>query len=143
MSNTAAWAGGDPWYGVKKCLSILHSYGSSIRTFVACEGNGTFTLVPGDVGLSARTQEITRQGPSSSDFAIVSAVWGAAEIRDTTVYQAIYDYKRNGTQIPFNNVLFGKDTYYGEQKSGVIWYTQDNFKTFKSIYGRESSTASF
>ena len=110
MSNTDPWASPDPWLYVKKCLALLHSYGSSIRTFVACDGDGPFTLVPGNVSLSPDTQEITRQGPSSPDFAIVSVVWGAAEIRDGAVYQALYEYKVNGSAVPFENSVFGADT---------------------------------
>ena len=145
MSNSDAspWGSPDPWYGVNKCLDLLHSYGSSIRTFVACHGDGAFTLVPGNVSLSSHTQEITRLGPSSPDFAIVSVVWGAAEIRDSAVYQAAYEYKVNGSAVPFENWFFGTDTLYDALKSGVIWYTEDNFLTFKSLYAREGSSVPF
>ena len=143
MSNTDPWGSPDPWSDVKKCLAILHSYGPSIRTFVACDGDGPFTLVPGNVSLSPNTQEITRQGPSSPGFAIVSVVWGAAEIRDGAIYQAIYDYKLNGSAVPFENSVFGMDTLPNWRKSGVIWYTENNFLTFESIFAREGATVPF
>ena len=142
-SDTSPWGSPDPWYGVTKCLDLLHSYGSSIRTFVACQRDGAFTLVSGNVSLSSHTQEITRLGPASPDFAIVSVVWGALEIRDSAVYQAVYEYKVNGSAVPFENSFFGIDTLYGMPKSGVIWYTEDNFLTFKSLYAREGSSVSF
>jgi hypothetical protein len=142
-SDTSPWGSPDPWYGVNKCLDLLHSYGSSIRTFVACHYDGALTLVPGNVSLSPHTQEITRLGPSSPDFAIVSVVWGAAEIRDGAVYQAASEYKVNGSAVPFENWFFGTDTLYGVPKSGVIWYTEDNFLTFKSLYAREGSSVPF
>ena len=144
MSNTASpWGNPDPWPNVKKCLALLHSYGSSIRTFIACDGSGPFTLLPGNVSLSPNTQEITRQGPSSPDFAIVSVVWGAAEIRDGNVYQALYEYKMNGSAVPFANSLFGTDTLPGWRKSGVVWYTEDNFLTFNGIFAREGMNVAF
>jgi hypothetical protein len=133
----------DPWYGVRKCLSILHSYNSSIRTFVACDSSGFFKLIPGDITLSPLTQEITRQGPTTAGFAIVSVVWGAAEIRDPAVYQRIFDGKKNNTPLNFTNALFGKDTYPDEHKSGVIWYTEDNFTTFNGVFARETTTIQF
>lgn len=143
MSHTDPWGGPDPWPGVKKCLALLHSYGSSIRTFVACDSDGPFTLVPGNVTLSPHTQEITRQGPSSPNFAIVSVVWGAAEIRDEAVYQVLNEYKVNRSAVPFVNSLFGTDTLPGWTKSGVIWYTEDNFLTFRSIFAREGANVPF
>lgn len=143
MSNTNPWGSPDPWPNVKKCLALLHSYGSSIRTFIACDSSGPFTLLPGNVSLSPNTQEITRQGPSSPDFAIVSVVWGAAEIRDGAVYQALYEYKMNGSAMPFTNDLFGKDTFPGMTKSGVVWYTEDDFLTFNGIFAREGMNVKF
>lgn len=143
MSDTSPWAGPDPWVNNKKCLALLHSYGSSIRTFVACDSEGLFTLVPGNVSLSPQTQEITRQGPSSADFALVSVVWGSEEIRDEGVYENIYKYKTNGSAVPFGNSFFGRDTLPGWGKSGVIWYTEDNFLTFDSILAREGDSVPF
>jgi hypothetical protein len=70
-------------------------------------------------------------------------VWGAAEIRDGAVYQGLYEYKLNGSAVPFVTSVFGTDTLPGWYKSGVIWYTEDNFLTFKSIFAREGATVSF
>lgn len=143
MTNTDPWGTPDPWFSVKKCLSILYSYGSTIRTFVACESNGAFNLAPGSSGPVGHVNDITRQGPSSRTFAIVSIVWGASEITDGAVYQSVYSYKINGSAIPFTNELFGKDTFPANSKSGVIWYTDDNFSTFKGIFGREGANVTF
>jgi hypothetical protein len=99
--------------------------------------------VPGNVSLSPDTLEITRQGPSSADFALVSVVWGGAEIRDEGVYEALFQYKSNGSAVPFENWRFGKDTLVGSGKSGVIWCTQDNFATFESIVAREHDSVPF
>jgi hypothetical protein len=143
MSSVTSWMNYDPWPGVDACLSILHSYGPSIRTFVACKGQGGFTLLPGNVSLSPNTQEITRQGPSSPSFALVSVVWGAREIRDATVYEGLYGYHLNASAVPFENTVFGKDTFPKMKKSGVIWYTEDNFQTFKSVYSREGFAVPF
>jgi hypothetical protein len=85
----------DPCYGVKKCLAIPDSYESSIRTFVACDSVGFLKLVPGDIVLLPYTQEIPRQGPTTSGFAIVTVVGGAAEIRDPAVHQRIFDGRTN------------------------------------------------
>lgn len=133
----------DPWFGVKKCLSILHSYGSSIRTFVACNSDGNFELVPGNVSLSPNTQEITRLGPVVAGFAIVSAVWGAQEIRNSTIYARLVKCKQDNTPMTFSTSLFGNDTFFGTHKSGVVWYTEDNYSTIKSITTREGNTVSF
>jgi hypothetical protein len=143
MSDTSPWAGPDPWVDVRKCLALLHSWGSSIRTFVACDSDGPFILLPGNVSLSLNTQEITRMGPSSPNFALVSVVWGAAEIRTADVYQALYQYRLNGSAVPFGNPFFEVDTLYGVKKSGVVWYTEDNFLTFKSIFAREGESVLF
>lgn len=143
MSNTSPWGSPDPWPNNRKCLALLHAFGTSIRTFVACDGDGAFTLVPGNVSLSPDTQEITRQGPSSADFALVSVVWGGAEIRDEGVYETLFKYKSNGSAVPFENWLFGQDTLKGWGKSGAIWYTTDNFATFESIVAREHDSVPF
>jgi hypothetical protein len=142
-TDTSPWDSPDPWPDVKKCLALLHSFGSSIRTFVACDGAGAFTLVPGNVSLSPDTLEITRQGPSSADFALVSVVWGGAEIRDEGVYETLFQYKLNGSAVPFEDWVFGRDTLEGWNKSGVIWYTQDGFATFESIVAREHDSVPF
>ena len=142
MSNISNWLGRDAWFGIKKCLSLLHAFGSSIRTFVSCEGDGTFTLVA-NLNQSPLTQEITRQGPSSPSFSIVSVVWGALEIRDASVYQAIYEFKRNGSAIPFTNAFFGNDTFPNNSKSGVIWYSDDNFRSFKCLHAKELASVGF
>lgn len=144
MSATDSWSKDDPWVGVKKCLALLYSYGPSIRTYVACESDGSFTLGP-QLNSSSFTHEheITRLGPSNSDFAIVSVVWGGSEIRDKNVYQTLYDLKSNGTQVLFGNDVFGSDTLVGLSKSGVIWYTEDDFLTFKNITGKETETGRF
>ena len=141
MSNTSPWGDNDPWVGVKKCLSILYSYGTTIRTFVACEGDGPFTLFPGN-NKQSHTNDITRQGPSSPNFAIVSVVWGAEEITSGSVYQSIYNYRTNKSAVPFSNELFGKDTLPSTVKSGVIWYTEDNFASFRGSFGREGDKVS-
>jgi hypothetical protein len=134
-NNENPWNNPDPDPGQAKVISVLHAFGTSIRTFVALAGSGSYNLVPGDVSLSPSTREITRQGPSDPSFAIVSVVWGPAEIRDPSVYQNIYSYAKNGSAIPFGISFFGQDTLLGHQKSAVIWYTEDNFKTVKSVSG--------
>jgi len=129
----------DPWVDVKKCVGILHKYGSSIRTFVGCDGDGSPTL-QAQLAVSPETQAITHQGPNSTDFSIVSVVWGSVEVRDKSVYTALYQYKTNGSQIPFETYTFGgTDSLPGTPKSGIIWYTEDNFTTFKSIFAREGT----
>jgi hypothetical protein len=137
---TEPWAfpgGDDPWVNVNKCLSLLHSYGDSIRTFVTCEGKGNFTITPGEPNPPGLTHEIMRQGPSTASFAIASVVWGAEEVTDREVYKALYAYRSNGSTVPFTNEFFRVDTHLGTSKSGVIWWTEDNFVSFKGIYGRE------
>jgi hypothetical protein len=144
LSPTGTWDVEDPWPNVRKCLSLLHSFGDSIRTFIACEDFGKFTLVPGDVGLSQNTQEVSTHAPNSTDFSIVSVVWGSSEIRDKAVDQALWEYKHNGSAMLFDNSLFGnKDPIPGSLKSGVIWYTEDNFKTFKSVFAQDGNSVGF
>lgn len=144
MSNTDPWGSPDPWVGRYKCLSLLHSYGSNtIRTFVACEGDGEFTLTPENATPSSHTQDITRQDPCSSDFAIVSVVWGNVEIRQESVYKTLCEFRGNGSAVPFGNDVFVTDMMIGQAKSGVIWFTDDDFSTVKSIYAWEGETAFF
>ena len=143
MSATDSWSKEDPWVGVRKCLALLYSYGPSLRTYAACENDGPFTLGPEINSSSTHEHEITRQGPSSSNFAIVSVVWGGSEIRDGKVYQTLYDLKSNGTEVLFGNEVFGFDPLVGSAKSGVIWYTEDDFLTFKSIYDQETQEKGF
>jgi hypothetical protein len=143
MSATESWSKDDPWVGVKKCLAFLYSYGPSIRTYAACESDGPFTLSPKLNSSSTHEHEITRQGPSSSDFAIVSVVWGGSEIRDKKVYQTLYDLKSNGTQVLFGNEVFGVDPLIGFAKSAVIWYTENDLLSFKIIYGKENENGRF
>lgn len=138
--DTDPFGGKDPWVGIKKCLSVLYQYNSSIRTYIGCDGDGLVSLIPEK---NTQSQDITRQGPKSGQFAIVSVVWGAEEIRDRGIYETLSQYKSNGTDVPFENWLFGKDTLVGWSKSGVIWYTDDDFKTFKSSYAVEHSHAGF
>jgi hypothetical protein len=133
----------DTWQDNFKCLSILHSVGSSIRTFVGCENSGNYTLTTGKFQPTPYDQEITRQGPTTENFTLVSVVWGALEIRNQSVYQQLVQAKEQGTELTYSNELFGNDTLIGSAKSAVIWYTEDNFTTFKSISGREADTFTF
>ncbi|KAF2018241.1 hypothetical protein BU24DRAFT_491241 [Aaosphaeria arxii CBS 175.79] len=143
MDDKGPWAEPDPWFGTNKCLSILHQAGTSIRTFVACEGDGVFTLVPERVGPFPNAQEITRQGPKDNNFAIASIVWGKTELREGDLYEKVWDLKKNNTAVPFTNDFFGIDTHFGNGKSGVIFYTQDDFKTFRSLIGKEDGSTSW
>lgn len=141
MNNTDAWGISDP--SSIQCLAILHSNGPTIRTFVACDGNGPFTLVPEYAIPSSYTQDIIPQKRNSSDFAIVSVVWGGKEIRDESVYDALYDYKANGSAMVFGNDLFRTDTLVGVGKTGIIWYTEDNYRTFESRVRTEGKSTLF
>lgn len=141
MNNTGSWGVSDP--GSTQCLALLHSNGATMRTFVACDGDGPFTLVPEYAIPSSHTQDTMPQGRNSSNFSIVSVVWGAQEIRDEAVYDALYDYKANGSTMLFGNELFRNDSLYGISKCGVIWYTEDDFRTIKSKFAMEGKSISF
>ncbi|KAJ4332072.1 hypothetical protein N0V95_009743 [Ascochyta clinopodiicola] len=144
MSNPTPWTTTDVWFGFQKCLSILYSSNADIRTFVACQSDGTFTLGPGSDVSNSHSNIITRHGPSSNNFAIVSVVWGKLELREQDVYRTLYTYKINGSMMTLGNDLFGgSDTYVGAQKTAVIWYTEDDFKTFRGIYGKEGAIVKF
>lgn len=142
----------DPWYGNVKCLALLHLYNNGttisnnnldLRTFIACEGTGNYTLVPGPVSLSPSTQSVTNLGPSTSTFHIISVVWGKAEIRDADIYQKLFNCASGNAAVTFSNDFFGQDTWNGTVKSAAIFYTTDNYSTLRSIFGREGQSAYF
>jgi hypothetical protein len=129
-------------------MGLLYSFGSSIRTFAACDGDGPFTLVPGAITLSPRTKEISRPKPPAgvtvpTGFGIVSVVWGGLELSTATLYATLYRLKANGTAVKFTNAVMGIDALPNHEKSGVIWYTEDGYKTFKSMHAREEGSKSF
>ncbi|OCK81937.1 hypothetical protein K432DRAFT_294384 [Lepidopterella palustris CBS 459.81] len=137
----------DSWFGYRKCLALLLRYGSvdnqDLRTFIACEGTGNYTLVPGNVSLSPNTEATTNLGPSTSTFHIISVIWGPTEIRDSNIYQKLFDCASKSQAVSFSNEFFGQDTWNGTAKSAAVFYTTDNFSTVKNIFGREGQNASF
>lgn len=131
----------DPWFGQKKCLAMLYSLGTSIRTFVACENDPISTLTPG--GMGSNSPEITRFPSPLPNFTIVSVVWGKQEIRTQKVYDSLYEFKGNGSDIPFSNDLFLEDSLISYNKSAVIWYTSDDYNIIKSLNGKEGDRLPF
>jgi hypothetical protein len=129
-------------------MGLLYSFGSSIRTFAACDGDGPYTLVPGAITLSPRTTEISRPKPPAgvtvpTGFGIVSVVWAGLVVSNATVYNTLYRLKANGTAVKFTNSLMGIDALPNQAKSGVVWYTEDGYKTFNSIHAKEDGSKSF
>jgi hypothetical protein len=59
------------------------------------------------------------------------------------VYGGLYRYKVNAPAVPFETGVFGKDTLLNWNKSGVIWYTKDNFLSFQSTFTREGDSVPF
>lgn len=155
MDNTNGpldpWSSPDPWEGVIKCLSLLLSFlGRSISIFVACEHKGAFTLGP-NVN-STRMHEITPAEPcNSANFTLVGVVWGGTNITNKVVYNRLCDHKINGSPVTFEDALFRSpkmnpfemNIFPPMNKTGVIWYTEDHFQTFKSIFAREGDTVTF
>jgi hypothetical protein len=133
------WSYPDPWPGAIKCLSLLLSFlGRSINIFVACERQGSFTLAP---NINAtHMHEFTPAEPCNNiNFTLVGVVWGGVNIIDKGVYKELCDLKKNGLPVPFRDTLFRSQM----NRTGVIWYTEDDLQTFKSIFARENETTRF
>lgn len=154
----ANYGTGDPWPGNAKHITVLYTYGTETRTFVAADNTGIFEMVPGPVELSRNSQIVTAYPrlpnaffgifSSSQNWAqIVSVVYGRAEIRNQNVYTSLYLSTRNaGTSFPLTNEFFAQDTWVGVPKVAIIWYRdtrQGDNSPLYTIVGRENGVGQF
>jgi hypothetical protein len=139
----------EPWNGIVKSISVLHTYGKSMRIFACKEFTGIHYIRPGEVssstiGYGAELREVNPfSKPASSKIKILAIVWGPEEVRKKEVYDYAYKCAEDRTPVVFNNQNFGGDTWTGNFKSGVIYYMNDGGSEIYQVCGHEHAQASF
>lgn len=134
----------EAWEGVKKSISLLHSYGGEKRIFVCGEYSGTHKIKRGPIQNSQDSGSVCNvvnpfPKPDGATAQILATVWGKQEVRDPNVYNYCYERRTKDEKIKWSNDTMGGDTWYGMQKSGVIYYTVDGGSSVKQTAGREST----
>lgn len=136
---TKPYPSSDSWYGVTPSMSMLFACDAEQRVFIGYQYEGIFTIVPGHLASSPSTYAVSATTPpSGSTITIYAVVWGLGLITDSSVISALYAAHIAGTQFEWSNTFFGIDTWYGQKKTGAIYYT-DYSDTLRVIYGKEST----
>ncbi|THY27038.1 concanavalin A-like lectin/glucanase [Aureobasidium pullulans] len=135
--------GGNPWSGTSKSLTFLYTYGTETRVFVAAQNSGTYLITPGGIDTapgSVLVPSIT--APAKATIDIISVVWGKSQISTASVWNALYNDSIKKYSFQLLDEFFGIDTWWGTQKTAVIWYTAAD-GTFKAVVGRENAWVKF
>jgi hypothetical protein len=78
------------------------------------------------------------------DINLIAVFWGPERVDgDFDVDQRLKDYAREGSAVPFSNDTFGKDTWSGTKKSGVITYTHKDKEEILYLAGKEDNSYQF
>lgn len=143
-NNIWRWAG-DPWGGNAKSIFMLYMYGAETRTFVAVDGQGTFTISPGSISNAPMSEIAPTYGQQWGvyNLKIVAAAYGRNAITDTNVWADMYYRARYYGSWPFTNGQFRWDTWVGTVKSGVIWYMDTESGAFYAMAVRENQVGQF
>ncbi|KAK6004493.1 hypothetical protein QM012_008355 [Aureobasidium pullulans] len=138
---TSALSVSDPWYGTVKTLSILYAdAANNTYIFAQAEQTGTYTISASALPLSAKTPSIAAVDGSTID--VVGIVWGAQQIKTTSVWDRIYYQQATKWGFQITTRLFGVDGFWGHAKVGIIWY-RDAQGVLKSLVGRENGWVKF
>ncbi|KAH7103219.1 hypothetical protein BKA62DRAFT_828789 [Auriculariales sp. MPI-PUGE-AT-0066] len=145
----------DPWSGVVKTCSVLHRYGDSVRLFVCRENSGEkheHVLCAGTIDKShiedAQLLEIQTRvppAPVGSKITICAMVWGTEFVENPQAYMYVYGCHAGGTSVKFANdsVGGGKDTWFGNPKSGTVYYVFKGGSQVRQLTGREGQEIAF
>lgn len=131
----------DPWYGTVKTISVLYAdVSNNTYIFSSAEQTGTYTITPSSLPSSAKTPSIA--AVDGSTINIVGLVWGAQQIKTTSVFDRIYYQQATKWGFQINTGLFGVDGFWGHAKVGIIWY-RDAQGVLKSLVSRENGWVKF
>lgn len=142
-SNLDSTLGGNPWSGTAKTLTMLYTYGTETRVFVATQNSGTFSITPGGIDAAPGSVLVPSiAAPAKASIDIISVVWGKSQISTSSVWDALYKDSMKKYSFQLTDEFFGIDTWWGTEKTAVIWYTAAD-GTFKAVVGRESAWVKF
>lgn len=135
----------DAWQGQKKTISIFHTFHKEQRLFICSERSGTHYLKAGPIHQSRDSSSVLNEvkpfpKPADVKVQILAIVYGINEVRDQNVYDYCYGKLRSKAPIEWRNDNLGGDTWPGERKSAVIYYTEDEGKTIKQCSGKEDES---
>lgn len=132
-TNLVGTFGSDPYPGQTKTLNILLTNGTATRVFNAVENSGKYTLAPSGTG-SAPNVVDTFVAPNTATTAVFSAMWGKGQNTLQSVYNNFNSLLTSKSSFYCDNSLFGyQDTFYGTEKTGVVWYTQNGAIAAKAV----------
>jgi hypothetical protein len=127
------FGGVDPYPGQYKTLNILFTNGTASRVFNAVENNGKYTLAPSGSG-SAPNCVDTFFAPNTATTAVFSAMWGKGQNTVQSVYTNFNSLIASKNTFTCSNGLFGnQDSFYGTEKTGVVWYTSGGAIVAKAV----------
>lgn len=130
----------DPWPGTIKTVSVLYAQGEDHYIFTSTEQSGTFYITPSTTPASAAVPRIGITHGSYMD--LIGIVWGARQIKTTSVFDRLYDQQSTGWGFQIGDDLFGVDGLPGVSKVGIIWYL-DESGILQSLAGRENAWVMF
>lgn len=131
----------DPWYGTVKTLSVLYAdAANNTYIFSSAEQTGTYTITPSSLSSSAKTPSVA--AIDGATITIVGLVWGAQQIKTTSVFDRIYYQQATKWGFQINTGLFGVDGFWGHAKVGIIWY-RDAQGVLKSLVSKENGWVKF
>lgn len=132
-TNLISTFGSDPYPGQMKTLNILFTNGTTSRVFNAVENSGKYTLAPSGSG-SAPNVVDTFVAPNTATNAVFSAMWGKGQNTLQSVYNNFNSLLTSKSTFYCDNSLFGyQDTFYGTEKTGVVWYTSGGAIAAKAV----------
>lgn len=124
--SLAAVAGGDPWPGNIKTLTILYRLGNETLVFVATEQSGIYTI-HASTGVASGTNGVVAAdlADAGAPITLVGIVWGSTIISTASVWKRLYYQASTDWGFQISNDLFETDGMFGVVKSATIWYIKN------------------
>lgn len=124
--SLAAVAGGDPWPGNIKTLTILYRLGNETLVFVAVEQSGIHTI-HASTSVPSSTNGVVSAGlaDAGAPITLVGVVWGSTVVSTASVWKRLYYQASTNWGFQISDDLFETDGMFGVVKSATIWYIKN------------------
>lgn len=130
----------DPWYGTRKTISVVYSYGRpdgrpKFQLLVTKDSDGTHELKPDrplDLDFVFTDDDDDEEQLPGRDFRIVAGVWGILPVNEARFLVAARD-----GEVPCSNEFFRRDGFPGWGKTCQIYIRQEDTGNVRCLVAKE------
>lgn len=142
-------ANGDPWSSnPTKTISMLYTWGSETRVFVALPNSGSFTQQNSAYNASTAPGSTLAGGtaippPSDSTTNIMAVTYGSVQFANAPLYAKVYKDAGSSSGFLAENNAFGNDPNYGIVKTMVVFHRKNGSSSISVATARENTALFF